>query len=99
MIPVTRSFLPALGDYVRHLEDLWQSAWLTNFGPKHEELERALAEGATVDAVLVSSGTMALTLVAHGLDLEGDVLTTPFTFIATASAMAWSRCTPRLAQA
>lgn len=95
MIPITRPFLPPLGDYHRHLDEVWQSQWLTNFGAKHGALERVLELDAGVDAVLVSSGTTALNLAARGLELRGDVLTTPFTFIATASAIAWSGCTPR----
>jgi dTDP-4-amino-4,6-dideoxygalactose transaminase len=95
MIPVTRPFLPPLGDYHRLLDEVWESQWLTNFGAKHRALEQALAQDAGIDAVFVSSGTTALQLAVRGLDLRGDVLTTPFSFIATTTAIAWSHCTPR----
>lgn len=95
MIPITRPFLPPFEEFVAQCRDIWDSGWVTNLGPKTTELERRLSDIAGVGALYVSNGTLALNLAARALELRGDVLTTPFTFVATASAMAWEGCTPR----
>lgn len=95
MIPVTRPFLPPWEAVEARFREVYESAWLTNFGPQHQALEAALTEHAGVPSLLVANGTLALNLAARALALTGDVLTTPFTFVATSSALAWEGCTPR----
>lgn len=95
MIPVTKPFLPPLEEFTSHLEEIWRTGWVTNLGPKTKELEARLTQRADTPALYVSNGTLALNVAARAFDLRGDVLTTPFTFVATASSMAWEGCTPR----
>jgi dTDP-4-amino-4,6-dideoxygalactose transaminase len=97
MIPVTRPVLPPLAEYVGRLEAIWASARLTNNGPQARALETALAEFLGVPhIVLLANGTLALQLAIKGLDLSGEVITTPFSFVATTSALAWEGCEPVL---
>ena len=95
MIRVTRPYLPPWEDFEAHLREVWSSAWLTNFGPKHQALEANLTDHAGTPALLVTNGTLALNVAARALELGGEVITTPFTYVATASAMAWEGLTPR----
>ena len=81
-INVTRSSMPDLEEYVREISTLWESRWLTNMGEKHEQLARGLEEYLGVDHIsLMSNGHMALEMAIQALDLHGEVITTPFTFI------------------
>jgi dTDP-4-amino-4,6-dideoxygalactose transaminase len=94
-IYVTRPLLPPLDDYVGHLRDIWESQWLTNGGPKHQELERTLSQffrGAQVS--LFNNGTIALIVACQALRLSGEVITTPFTFPATPNVLSWNGITP-----
>jgi dTDP-4-amino-4,6-dideoxygalactose transaminase len=93
---VTRPDMPALTEYVAQLERIWDTAWLTNKGPLHEEFEQRLAERLDVDRIsLCSNGTLALLLALQALEIgSGEVITTPFTFPATPHALYWNRVTP-----
>lgn len=96
-IPVTRPFLPPLAEFVPYLERIWESRWVTNGGPMHQELERALCRYLDVPFLsLFNNGTNALLAALQALDLpEGsEVVTTPFSFVATAHAIRWNRLTP-----
>lgn len=98
MINVTKSVLPPLEEYVGHLEKIWQRGHLTNNGPCLQELEKALArEFGVKHVLLVSNATLALQLAIKALGLKGEVLTTPFSFVATASSIAWEGCDVRFA--
>jgi dTDP-4-amino-4,6-dideoxygalactose transaminase len=94
-IYVTRPLLPDLEDYVEYLRRIWSSQQITNNGSLVRELEALLAQRLGVAHVIcVSSGTAALELAIRALDLEGEIITTPFTFVATGNIIAWQRCRP-----
>jgi dTDP-4-amino-4,6-dideoxygalactose transaminase len=94
-IYVTRPFLPPLADYCAGLREIWDNAWLTNNGPVLQRYTRRL-EGffGTPNVCLFNNGTLALQIALQGLKIEGEVITTPFTFVATAHALFWNRITP-----
>ena len=96
-IYVTRSSLPALEEYVPHLEKLWESRYLTNSGEFHQQLEKGLEDYLGVSHLsLFSSGTAALLAAFKVSELPegGEVITTPFTFIVTAHALMWCGLKP-----
>ncbi|WP_018249181.1 DegT/DnrJ/EryC1/StrS family aminotransferase [Orenia marismortui] len=83
-ILVTKPFLPPIEEYYEAMKDIWSSKWLTNNGPKHKKFERCLEDHLEVDNLsLFVNGTLALDLAIKALDLDGEVITTPFTFAAT----------------
>ena len=95
MINVTKSFLPPLEEYNRYVSDIFKRSWLTNNGPILNELELKLKEYLKLDHLLfLSNGTIALQLAIKALQLKGDVLTTPFSYVATTSSIVWENCTP-----
>ena len=87
-ILVTRSSMPSLEEYIKEIRPIWESHWLTNMGPKHKELQRKLEEYLAVNHVeLLTNGHMALELTLQALNLQGEVITTPFTFASTTHAI------------
>ena len=95
MIPVTKPFLPPIEEYQKYLTGIWQRNWLTNMGPLSSELEMRLKEFLNVNHLLyVTNGTVALQMAMKALDLKGDVITTPFSFVATTSSIVWEGCNP-----
>lgn len=95
-IYVTQSVLPDLKDFIPYLEQIWENKILTNGGPLHQQLEKELCEYLGVDYIsLFNNGTIALITALQALGLkEGEVITTPYTFIATAHAIVWNNLTP-----
>jgi dTDP-4-amino-4,6-dideoxygalactose transaminase len=94
-IKVTKTPLPPLEEYVGYLEKIWASSYVTNNGPVLRELETKLRQRLQAPHLwVVNSGTMALQLALHAANIAGEVLTTPFSFVATAGAVLWERCTP-----
>lgn len=95
-IPVAQSIKVDLDQYHAELKDVWASGWFTNNGEKHRALERLLGEGVfqTPHVSLVSNATMGLLAAFKTLSLEGEVLTTPFTFPATPHAITWAGLKP-----
>lgn len=94
-ILVTRSSLPKLDEYVDEIKDIWDSHWLTNMGEKHKRLQTGLAEYLGVENIeLLTNGHMALELVMQAMELEGEVITTPFTFVSTTHAIVRNGLTP-----
>ncbi len=92
---VTKSYLPALQDYVKRLEQIWASGQLTNDGALSRELEGKLRDYFGVKhAIFVSNGTIAIQLAIQALGVKGDVITTPFTYVATSTALLWEHCRP-----
>lgn len=92
---VTRSSLPPLDEYIPLLQELWDSRHLTNSGAFHQQLEKGLKEYLKVPNIsLFSSGTAALFAALKLSDLKGEVITTPFTFIATANSLKWCGLDP-----
>lgn len=94
-ITVTKPFLPPLADFIPYLEEIWASEWLTNNGPMHQRLEKELADFLGVPFVaLFNNGTNALMVALRVLDVKGDVITTPFSFVATSHAISLNGCRP-----
>lgn len=95
VIQVTKPFLPPFVEYEALLRDIWQRNWLTNNGPLVVELENRLKEYLGVPNLLyVSNGTIALQIAIKALDLKGEIITTPFSYVATTSSIVWEGCTP-----
>lgn len=94
-IPVTQPFLPPQYEYEEILTAIWDRQWLTNNGPLVQELEQKLSEYLGLkELVFVSNGTIALQIAIKALGLTGDIITTPFTYIATTSSIVWEGCSP-----
>lgn len=95
-IYVTQPVLPALDDFLPYLEQIWKNKILTNCGPLHQQLEQELCNYLGVDYIsLFNNGTIALITALQALDLsEGEVITTPYTFVATAHSIVWNKLTP-----
>jgi dTDP-4-amino-4,6-dideoxygalactose transaminase len=95
MIQVTKSFLPPLDSYIEYLKGIWERGQLTNHGPLVLELEKVLADYMQVKHVFfVANGTMALQIAAKALDIQKKIITTPFSCVATTSAMVWEGVEP-----
>lgn len=87
-ILVTRSSMPPLEEYVKEIRSIWETHWLTNMGEKHALLEKKLADYLQVSNIsLFTNGHMALELTLQALGIEGEVITTPFTFVSTTHAI------------
>jgi dTDP-4-amino-4,6-dideoxygalactose transaminase len=94
-IYVTRPFLPPLSEFIPYLEEIWESKRLTNGGPFHQELESALARYLGVEHLaLFANGTIALVTALQALRVTGEVITTPYSFVATAHSLLWNAITP-----
>ena len=87
-ILVTRSSMPELNEYLDEIKDMWGSHWLTNMGPKHKKLQAELSEYMGVENIdLFTNGHMAIELTLQAMNLQGEVITTPFTFASTTHAI------------
>lgn len=95
MIPVTKPFLPSLATFQSYIDCIWTRQWLTNNGPLVNELELKLRTYLNLPyALYVTNGTIALQLAIKALALKGEIITTPFSFVATTSAIVWQGCKP-----
>jgi dTDP-4-amino-4,6-dideoxygalactose transaminase len=95
MINVSKTYLPPLEDYVEYLRGIWDRSYVTNQGPLELELEKELREYLNVKHLfLVSSGTIALQIAIKSLERTGEIITTPFSYIATTSSIIWEGCMP-----
>lgn len=95
MINVTKAYLPNKEKYQAYVDHIWASGWLTNNGCLLRELEQRLTEYLGVKhLILVANGSLALQLAYKALDLKGEVITTPFSFAATTSTLAWEGLKP-----
>ncbi|MES2779039.1 MAG: DegT/DnrJ/EryC1/StrS family aminotransferase [Bacteroidota bacterium] len=95
MIPVTKPFLPPIEEYQQLIADIWQRQWLTNNGPLVNELELKLKGYLNVPHLLfLNNGTIALQIAIKALELTGEIITTPFSYVATTSSIAWEGCKP-----
>lgn len=95
MIPVTKPFLPSEEEYKIYIDGIWKRQWLTNMGPLASDLEMRLKAHLGVKHLLfVTNGTVALQMAIKSLDLTGEIITTPFSFIATTSSIVWEGGTP-----
>lgn len=94
-IYVTQPSLPPLEDFIPYLEQIWGSRVLTNGGTFHRELEEALSDYLGVPYIsLFSNGTIALITALKALDIRGEVITTPYSFIATSHSLLWNNIKP-----
>lgn len=95
MIPVTKPFLPPQEEYNNFLSGIWKREWLTNMGPLASDLEMKLKSYLNVNHLLfVTNGTVALQMAIKALDLKNEIITTPFSFVATTSSIVWEGCKP-----
>jgi dTDP-4-amino-4,6-dideoxygalactose transaminase len=95
MIPVTKTFFPPIEDYQAKLQQIWESGWLTNDGQFEKELATKLSQYLGLTRIeLVTNGTLALQLAIKALDIKGEIITTPYSYVATATVIAWEGCTP-----
>ncbi|MCC6762257.1 MAG: DegT/DnrJ/EryC1/StrS family aminotransferase [Chitinophagaceae bacterium] len=94
-ITVTQPCLPPLEDFMPYLQEIWNNKWLTNNGPLHQQLEKELAAYLGVKYIsLFSNGTLALISALQALNISGEVITTPFSFVATTHSLWWNKITP-----
>lgn len=94
-ILVTRSSIAPLEEYMAEISDIWETHWLTNMGKKHNLLEKQLKQYLDIDNIsLFTNGHMALELVIQAMGLEGEVITTPYTFASTTHAIVRNGLTP-----
>lgn len=94
-VMVTSPLLPPLESFIPYLEKIWESKKLTNGGPFHSELESALAEYLGVEHLsLFANGTLALMTALQALRVTGEVITTPYSFVATSHALLWNNIKP-----
>lgn len=95
MINVTKSYLPPLTEYKQMIEGIWQNFHLTNRGPLVQKLEKDICEKLKLDNLLfVSNGTIAIQLAIKALNITGEVITTPFSYVATTNSLLWEGCKP-----
>lgn len=95
MIPVTKPFLPPKELYTEYIDGIWQRNWLTNNGPLVNDLELKLKEYLQVNHLLfLNNGTIALQIAIKALGLSGEIITTPFSYVATTSSIVWEGCKP-----
>lgn len=94
-ILVTTPLMPDFDNFTESLKKVWESRWLTNNGLMHQKLEKELQKYLGVPFIsLYSNGTLALLAAIQALQLKGEVITTPYSFVATSHALWWHNCTP-----
>lgn len=94
-ITVTSPLLPNLDDFHEMLKEIWESKWITNNGSFHKQLEKALCEYLKVPYIsLFTNGTLPLLTALQALRITGEVITTPYSFVATTHSIWWNGCKP-----
>jgi len=95
IITVTSPLLPNLDEFHEMLKEIWDSKWITNNGSFHKQLEKALAEYLKVPYIsLFTNGTLPLLTALQALRITGEVITTPYSFVATTHSIWWNGCKP-----
>ena len=95
MINVTKPFLPDMEEYFEYLRGIWDRNWLTNNGPLVNDLELKLKDYLGASHLLyLGNGTIAIQIAIKALGLSGDIITTPFSYVATTSSIVWEGCRP-----
>ncbi len=95
MIPVTKTFLPPIEEYTAQVKRAYDNNWLTNRGALVKELEAKLKDYLRVTNITITNnGTVPLQIALKLLGDEGEVITTPFSYVATTAAIVWENCTP-----
>lgn len=95
MINITKPFFPPLDEYTPYLREIWKRGWITNNGPFVNDLELKLKDYLGVDHLLfLANGTIALQIAIRALNFKGEIITTPFSYVATTSSIVWENCKP-----
>ena len=95
IITVTSPLLPDLNEFEVSLREIWESKWITNNGPFHQRFEEALCEYLNVPYIsLFTNGTLPLLTALQALRITGEVITTPYSFVATTHSIWWNGCKP-----
>jgi dTDP-4-amino-4,6-dideoxygalactose transaminase len=95
MIPVTKPYSPPIDEYTKLLAGIWERNWFTNNGPLVNELELQLKTYLDLPHLLfLNNGTTALQIAIKALNLKGEIITTPFSYVATTSSIVWEGCKP-----
>ncbi|MCS3455397.1 dTDP-4-amino-4,6-dideoxygalactose transaminase [Aeromonas sp. BIGb0405] len=94
-IPVTQPFLPELSEFIPYLEKIWDNRWLTNNGPFHQQLEAELCRYLGVEHISIfNNATIALITALQAMRINGEVITTPYSFVATSHSIMWNGLEP-----
>lgn len=95
MINVTKTFLPPREDYELQVNRIWENEWLTNNGALYKELRQKLKEYLGVNHVIpMTNGTLPIQIALNAFGKKGEIITTPFSYVATTSSIVWEGCTP-----
>lgn len=95
MITVTKTFLPPINEYNKQVQRAWDKQWLTNRGELVLELEEKLKKHLNISNIIITNnGTVPLQIALKLLGNQGEIITTPFSYVATAAAIVWENCTP-----
>ncbi|MCY7411046.1 MAG: DegT/DnrJ/EryC1/StrS family aminotransferase, partial [Chitinophagales bacterium] len=95
MINVTKTYLPPIEEYQSYIKKIWENGWITNNGPLVIELEQKLKEYLSVSQLIYcGNGTIALQIAIKALELKNEIITTPFSYVATANSILWENCKP-----
>ncbi len=95
MINVTKTFFPPIAEYHQQVQRIWDNQWLTNRGALLQELEEKLKNYLTVSNIIVmNNGTIPIQIALKILGNGGEIITTPFSYVATTAAIVWENCTP-----
>ena len=95
MINVTKAFLPPIQEYTNILKRSWDKNWITNRGDLVKELEQRLTDFLNIKYLtLTCNGTVPLQIAIKALQLKGEIITTPFSYVASTSTISWENCSP-----
>ena len=95
MINVTKTFFPPIEEYQQQLERIWKNQWLTNRGELLLELEEKVKKYLSVSNIIImTNGTIPIQIALKILGKQGEIVTTPFSYVATTSSIIWEHCTP-----
>jgi dTDP-4-amino-4,6-dideoxygalactose transaminase len=95
MIPVTKTFFPPIEEYKAYIDRIWENQWLTNNGDLLKELTDKLKNQLVVDYIIpMTNGTLPIQIALNAFAKQGEVITTPFSYVATTSSIVWEKCTP-----
>lgn len=95
MINVTQSYIPPIEEYISYVKQAFSEKWLTNRGKLTVELEKRLKDFLSIENItLTTNGTLPIQIAIKALGLKGEIITTPFSYIATTSAIIWEKCNP-----
>ena len=94
-INVTKSFIPPLEEYTSYIKKAWNNEWLTNNGELYRELTEKLKEFLAVDHLIpMTNGTLPINIALNAFGNKGEIITTPFSYVATTASIVWENCTP-----